>query len=239
MVILCKDGDTSVVDKWTKAEMALLNGADLVIELPTLYSISSAENFAEGAIKLLNSLKVVDTLSFGSEVSDLSILDKFASVLYQEPKEYISILNHELGKGISYPKARENALLIYLNDIRKYANVLSSPNNILGIEYLKAIKRLKSSIEPISIKREKVSYHDDKISGKFASATAIRKLIGKEDFETIKKVVPKNVYAILEDRIKKGNIVPDLSRLEKEIILTLRKMTLEEIAEKLMKQIQN
>ena len=116
-------GIPSVIDKWTKTEMALLCGADLVIELPTVYSISSAENFAQGAIKILNSLKLIDTISFGSETSDIQILDKFASVLYQEPKEYVSILNHELSKGFSYPKARENALLMYLNDIRKYANV--------------------------------------------------------------------------------------------------------------------
>lgn len=170
-------GIPSVIDKWTKTEMALLCGADLVIELPTVYSISSAENFAQGAIKILNSLKLIDTISFGSETSDIQILDKFASVLYQEPKEYVSILNHELSKGFSYPKARENALLMYLNDIRKYANVLSSPNNILGIEYLKALKRLKSPITPMTIKREKVGYHDNSTVNGFASATAIRKMI--------------------------------------------------------------
>ncbi len=134
-------GDTSLINKWAKTEMAIQNGVDLVIELPAIYSVSSAENFGYGAIKILNSLKIVDYLSFGSELCDVNILNEFATVLYEEPKEYVSILNHELGKGFSYAKARENALLIYLNDIRKYANILSSSNNILAIEYLKALKK--------------------------------------------------------------------------------------------------
>ncbi|MFR8104615.1 MAG: nucleotidyltransferase [Clostridia bacterium] len=224
-------GIPSVIDKWTKTEMALLCGADLVIELPTVYSISSAENFAQGAIKILNSLKLIDTISFGSETSDIQILDKFASVLYQEPKEYVSILNHELSKGFSYPKARENALLMYLNDIRKYANVLSSPNNILGIEYLKALKRLKSPITPMTIKREKVGYHDNSTVNGFASATAIRKMITQEKFKEIQNVVPENIYSILEEKIKKGNTVPGIERFEKEILYTFRKMSLSQIAE--------
>lgn len=91
-------GDTSLIDKWSKAKMAIENGIDLVIELPTLYSVSSAENFAEGAIKILDSLKIVDYLSFGSELCDVHILNDFANILYQEPKEYVTLLNHELSK---------------------------------------------------------------------------------------------------------------------------------------------
>lgn len=146
-------GNVSIVDKWTKAKMALQNGIDLVLELPCIYSISSAENFALGAIKTLNSLKIVDTVSFGCEIDDISVLKEFARILTEEPEEFKSLLAHELSKGISFPKARENALLMYLNDIRKYANVLSSPNNILAIEYLKALDITKSTIEPFAIKR--------------------------------------------------------------------------------------
>lgn len=149
-------GNVSLVDKWTKAEMALKNGVDLVIELPTIYSISSAENFAYGAIKTLDALNIVDYVSFGSETYDLNILNKIADIFYYQPSEYVSLLNHELSKGISFPKARENAILMYLNDIRTYANILSSPNNILGIEYLKALKRTRSQIAPINIQREAV-----------------------------------------------------------------------------------
>ena len=144
-------GNVSLINKWDKASMALANGIDLVIELPTIYSISSAENFAYGAVKILNSLNVVDYISFGAESCDLEVLEKFADILYKEPTEYVSLLKHELSMGLAYPKARENALLMYLNNIRKYANVLSNPNNILAIEYLKALKKLKSPIKPIAI----------------------------------------------------------------------------------------
>ena len=223
-------GDTSLIDKWSKAQMALANGIDLVIELPLLYSISSAENFAEGAIKILNSFHLVDYLSFGSELCDVHTLDDFATVLHNEPKEYVSILNHELGKGFSYPKARENALLLYLNDIRKYANVLSSPNNILAIEYLKALKKYNSSIIPVSVKREKVDYNSTSLEGNFASATAIRKISQTGDAWSLRKVMPKSSFDIMYDCLKEGRTVPSINRFEKEIIYNLRRMSLEEIA---------
>lgn len=224
-------GDTSLIDKWSKAQMAIENGIDLVLELPTLYSVSSAENFAEGAVKILDSLKVVDYLSFGSELCDVHILNDFANILYQEPKEYITLLNHELNKGFSFPKARENALLLYLNDIRKYANILSSPNNILAIEYLKALKKLSSSIIPVSVKREKVDHNDTNIHGNYASATAIRKLSQSSDVWSLRKVMPKSSFDIMYDCLKEGKTVPSLAKFEKEIIYNLRKMTVEELAE--------
>ncbi len=224
-------GDTSLVNKWVKTEMAINNGVDLVIELPTVYSISSAENFAEGAIKILDSLKVVDTLCFGTETGDFAALNNIANVLFNEPKEYVSLLNHELGKGVSYPKARENALMMYLNDIKRYANILSGPNNILAIEYLKAIKRLKSDLKPFSIQRKKVYYNDEKIVDEFASSTAIRKLVAREQFDEIRKVMPTSSYMLLKEEIKRGNYILDISKFEKEILYNLRKMTVKEIAE--------
>ena len=222
-------GDTSIINKWAKAKMALSNGADLVLELPTIYSISSAENFAEGAIKILNSLKIVDTLSFGMETNDTAILNNIANVLYYEPKEYTMLLSHELKKGSSFPKARENALLMYLNDIKRYANVLSGSNNILGIEYLKALKRTKSTMRPVGIQRKKVLYSDTYMVDEFASATAIRKMLKVREFDDIRKVMPKKSYMILGEELKKGHYVIDLSKFEREIIYILRKMTQEEI----------
>lgn len=223
-------GSTSIIDKWSKAEIALYCGIDLVIELPVLYSISSAENFAEGAIKILNSLGIVDTLSFGMETSDISTLNNIANVLYNEPKEYVTILSHELKKGNSFPKARENALLMYLNDIKRYANVLVGSNNILGIEYLKALRRTKSTITPIGIKREKVLYNDKYIVDEFASATAIRKMLMTKQLNDISKVMPRSSYLLFGEELKNGHYAVDLSRFEKEIIYTLRKMTAEDIA---------
>lgn len=223
-------GNTSLVNKWTKTQMALLSGIDLVIELPTLYAISSAENFAEGAIKILNSLKLVNYLSFGSEVCDIDLLNRVATVLHEEPREYTAILSHELKKGVSFPKARENALLMYLNNIQKYSNLLSKPNNILAIEYLKAMKKYHSHIYPIAIKREKVYYHDICVVDEYASATAIRELVSKKDFKEIRRVMPTRSYQLLREEFKKGNCMLDLQKYEKEILYTLRQMSIADIA---------
>ena len=224
-------GSTSLIDKWTKTEIAIKNGIDLVIELPLLYSISSAENFAEGAIKILNSLKVIDYLSFGSESGDISTLNIIADTLYKEPKAYKNILSHELSKGLSFPKARENAVLMYLNDIRRFSNTLSSPNNILGIEYLKALKKLKSPIIPITVERYNAGYHDTTYNGNVASATAIRNIVKNNGWDILRKVVPENTFSTLLESIKVGHVVPDLSVFEKQIIYNLRKMSIQEIAD--------
>jgi cytidyltransferase-like protein len=224
-------GETSLINKWVKAQMAIENGVDVVIELPTIYSVSSAENFAEGAIKIFESIGIVDTICFGTETDDFAALNNIANVLYTEPKEYITILNHELGKGLSYPKARENALMMYLNDIKRYANIMSGSNNILAIEYLKALRKLKCNIKPMSIQRKKVYYNDDKIIDEFASSTAIRKLVVREQYDEIRKVMPTNSYMLLKEEIKRGNYVIDITKYEREIIYNLRKMTLEEIAD--------
>lgn len=223
-------GSTSLIDKWSKAEIAIKNGIDLVIELPLLYSISSAENFAEGAIKILNSLNVVDYLSFGAETDDISTLNVIADTLYREPKEYKNILSHELSKGLSYPKARENALLMYLQDIRRFTNVLSNPNNILGIEYLKALKKFKSSIMPVAIKRFDVGYNDTTYTENIASATAIRNIVKNNSLDILKKVIPENSFSTILENIKIGHVLPDLSIFEKQIIYNLRSMSIEEIA---------
>lgn len=234
-------GSTSIVDKWSKTKMALENGIDLVIELPVLYSISSAENFADGTIKILNSLGIVDYLSFGAETSDISILNNIANILYSEPEEYKKLLSIELEKGLSFPKARENALLDYIKntddnvsenkiiDFEKYSKTLSSPNNILAIEYLKALKKYKSSIKPVCISRFKSEYNSSSFSENIASATAIRELIKNKNFDTIKNVIPLESYSILMDCINSGCVAPDLNCFEKEIIFTLRKMSIEEI----------
>lgn len=222
-------GEASIVDKWTKAEMAISNGVDLVIELPTLYSTSSAENFAEGSIKILNSLKIVDTISFGTETEDLNKLNNIANILHNEPKEFKAILDEKLKKGISFPKAREEALVNYLND-NSYSNLISSPNNILAIEYLKAIKKYKSKIKPICIKRKDAGHLSLDYTGEVTSATAIRKLAKNNDFKKAKKFLTPSSYTILMEEIKKGHFVSDISLLENIMIYNLRNMSLEEIA---------
>lgn len=245
-------GSTSIIDKWSKTKMALENGIDLVIELPVLYSISSAENFADGAIKILNSLGIIDYLSFGSETSNIDILKNISEILYNEPNDYKKLLTKELDKGLSFPKARENALLGYIKnnsndikfDIGKYTNIISSPNNILGIEYLKALKKYQSNIKPICIERTSANYNSTDISTKnsiannsicneltaIGSATAIRELIKSKNYETIKDLVPSSSYSLLMSCLNDGCIVPDLNIFEKEIFYILRKMAIEEIA---------
>ena len=148
-------GDTSIINKWAKAKMALEGGADLVIELPTIYSISSAENFAEGAIKILNSLKIVDTISFGMEANDVSILNNIANVLYAEPKEYTTMLAHELQKGnliikkidATSEKELSKAEFLVFNDNKiiyygptKENGILELKNLALGTYYIKEVK---------------------------------------------------------------------------------------------------
>jgi len=225
-------GDVAIVDKWTRAQMAIENGIDLVIELPTVYAVSSAENFASGAVKILDSLGIVNFLSFGSECNDISILSQITDVLVDEPSEYKALLSHELDKGVSFPKARERALMMYLNDVRRFASVLSSPNNILGIEYLKALKRQKSLMQPITIQRKDSKYNDDTIptDSQFASATALRKLCATHHSDILQRFMPETSYNILSNAMENGNIVKSLSDFDKLIIYTLRKMSTDEIA---------
>ena len=179
-------GDVALFDKWTRTEMALKNGIDLVIELPTVYATSSAENFANGAIKILNSLGIVDYLAFGSESGDITLLDKIATILYNEPKEFSQLINMQLRSGLSYPKARELAIATYFRGSKQYTEALESPNNILGIEYLKALKRQKSHIIPITIKRINSDYNSTSTKNNFASATAIRTMIKNKKPNTSK-----------------------------------------------------
>ena len=221
-------GDTSIVDKWTKAEMALKAGVDLVIELPTLYAISSAENFAEGAIRILNSLGIVDYVSFGSEIGEISPLNDVAQVLYKEPKEFSALISKQLRSGLSYPKARELAIQMYFGSSQKYTEILENPNNILGIEYLKALKKYKSPIRPITLKRKYSDYNSADVKSGIASATAIRTML--QNNKNIHYVVPFETYELLEEKKKNEQIITSLSVFSKEIIYTLRKMTLSEIA---------
>ena len=184
-----------------------------------------------GAVRLLDNLKIVDTISFGAETEDMAALNNIATVLAEEPKDYTNILKVELNTGVSYPKARETALIRYLNDDKRYNDILKNPNNILGIEYLKSLKKLKSKITPVSIKREKVYYNDQRIVDDFASATAIRKLVANKEFGELIRVVPRKTYDVVTKEYEVGNVVYDISKFEKEIFYVLRKMTLEEIAE--------
>lgn len=221
-------GEPSLIDKWSKTEMALRQGIDLVIELPTIYAISSAENFATGAIKILNSLGIIDYLSFGSEIGQIKPLDDVASVLAKEPKEFSTLLKAQLKSGLSYPKAREVAMQMYFGNSPMYMSALQNPNNILGVEYLKALKRTNSQITPVTVKREYSDYKTTQIKNGITSSTGIRDMI--QNGKNIHQVVPFETYEIIEKLQAKGNLVTSLKLFEQEIIYTFRKMPLMEIA---------
>lgn len=229
-------GSTSIIDKWSKAKMAIQNGVDLVIELPTLYAISSAENFAYGAIKVLDSLNIVTDISFGTESNNINLLDNISHLLLAEPEEFKALLNEELGKGVSFPKAREIACTKYLQknspeNISLYNNILSSPNNILGIEYLKALKKLNSKITPHIINRIESDHNSLDIKNNIVSSSAIRNIISKnQNLEILKNLMPENSYNIFMENFKSGHIVPDISGFEKEIIYSLRQMSTQDIS---------
>ena len=220
-------GNTALVNKWERAKMAINEGCDLVIELPTVYSTSSAENFAQGAIKILKQVGVT-SISFGIEQDNIESLKNIADLLFYEPKELSQLIKEELRKGLSFPKARENAIVKYFKD-EKYRRIISFSNNILAIEYLKAIKKYKLHADVIGIKRKEVSYNSKKISKGYASATAIRQLLIQNKIQEVKNVVPNTTYRILQENIKEGKYVFDLSKFEKIIIYKLRHMETKQI----------
>ena len=164
-------GAPAVMPKHLRTESALLSGASLIIELPVCFATGSAEYFAQGSISLLNRLGCIDSICFGSECGDLHLLEEIAQILADEPIEYQTALKQALKEGASFPAARQEALNIYSD---KYSEILALPNNILGIEYLKALAKIHSKMEPFTIKRIGAGYHDMDIDGQFSSATAIR-----------------------------------------------------------------
>ena len=186
-------GMPAIMDKWERAKIAVKNGVDLVVELPLIFSISSAETFAYGAVALLEKTKIVNNLYFGSEHGNVLDLNKIASVIIKEPIEYKNTLKKELAKGVPYHYARLTSLKNYFNDIN-LEEIISSSNNILGIEYLKALIRLNSPIKPYTLKRIGSNYNDENITSLYASATSIRKTLSFNDFDKIKKVLPKESY---------------------------------------------
>lgn len=175
-------GIPAIVDKHLRTRMALECGADLVLELPIYYALGSAEYFAQGAVALLDKLGVIDILHFGSEAGNISLLNSCASILAKEPTEYSNTLKTYLQQGLSYPTARSHALSAYLReDNDTLTQTLNSPNNILGIEYIKALLQRNSHIQPVTLTRSGSGYNATKfMQGQFASANAIRSQLASD-----------------------------------------------------------
>lgn len=166
-------GEPAVYDKWTRARMAVEYGADLVIELPAYYALQSADNFAYGAVKILDELKVVDALCFGSECNDIELLKTAARLTAYPDDAYKCAFNDALSRGCSYPASCESGLRASLGEVD---SSFFSPNNTLGMCYVSALDKLKSSIEPISVLRNN-DYHSSDSSDGFRSASSIREMM--------------------------------------------------------------
>ena len=205
-------GEPALFDKYTRARAAVENGVDLVIELPTLFACQSAEIFSHGAIATLNSLNCINSICFGSEVGNIDILYTISKILVNEPNEFKISLKKYLNDGMLFPTARSNALFDYINennlvDISKdeLLSIRNSSNNILGIEYIKSLLKLKSNIKPYTITRINSEYNSESIDSSICSATAIRKALkNTDDISFASKVVPLPTYNILKTNIEKS-----------------------------------
>lgn len=226
-------GEPALLDKWARAKMALQGGVDLLFELPFAYASRSAEAFAFGAVRLLDATGVVDSLSFGSELGGLAPLLSLAEALVEEPTPYKEALSHYLKEGLSFPKARNLSLVEILPSRKEeLAPILKSPNNILGIEYLKALHRLKSSILPFTIQRKGRGYHDKTMEGPYASATAIRGAIERgQEIEELKDSLPPTSLAILKEELKEGRGPIFLEDLAPYLLFLLRQTKKERLEE--------
>ncbi|GFN36373.1 nucleotidyltransferase [Tepidimicrobium xylanilyticum] len=203
-------GEPSLIDKWTKAKMAIDNGVDLVIELPFIFSVQSAELFAYGSISLLHSLKIVDYVVFGSETGDLNPLKEIAQILVDEPPYYKEHLKKNLKQGHSFSVSRSHALEHFFDKYKlnkkhniNIKEILKMSNNILAIEYLKNLILLNSNIQPIAIKRVGSTYNESQLNHNVASATAIRNKLINGEIEAIKEYVPAKTFDHLINYINK------------------------------------
>ena len=246
-------GTPALLSKHLRTEMALRCGADLVLEMPVSVSTASAEAFAMGSVSILDSLQVIDQLCFGSEYGEVSALQGLAAILVREPEEYRRLLKSFLSEGRSFPVARSQALIEYFknphhfegNDfddiltplLNQIVQILNSPNNILGIEYCKALLRLDSSIRPVTLKRQGMGYHDTVLNEQFtsapehfASASAIRNALKSDSkINGVLKEVPNEAASILETAVNKKEFL-----LENDFSLLLQYCLLNETPESLI-----
>ncbi len=193
-------GEPALVDKWVRTEMALAAGVDLVLELPFPFACNSAPHFALGAVQSLNALGVVDALCFGSEAGELEPLQKVAQSLVAHAGTIEARTRELLRCGVSYPAARAEVLSERFPELP--SETMSSPNNILGIEYLKALQTTSNRIQAFTITRRGAGYHSTDVTGQIASATGIRKLLG-EDGE-IEDLIPEDCFEILSAALDEG-----------------------------------
>ena len=216
-------GEPAVWDKFTRAKHALLGGADLVLELPCVYATGSARDFAYGAVSLLNKLNMIDELWFGSEAGSTEVFDMLSGVLSNEPEGYSAALKSGLRSGFSFPKARCEALVSYVFSNARQLSVtedflrsfLNSPNNILGLEYCIALKKLNSRIVPKTLTRLGAGYNDNELDPLYSSASAIRKAFESSEHSAALKSLPDFISsaADIDELCRKTICADDLSMI--------------------------
>lgn len=189
-------GEPALLNKFARARQAVLAGADIVLELPTVFSVSNAEIFSKGAIKILNSLNCIDGLCFGAETDDGKEFIRIASILNSETDEFKSLLSSYLKSGVSFAKAKFETLKTLNKDIDE--NLFLLPNNILGIEYTRAILELDSKIQIFPLLREN-THNDDTLQQIITSAKSIRTAISRGETAKIQNNVPPFVYEDLQN----------------------------------------
>lgn len=238
-------GEPALINKFARTEIAILNGVDLVIELPLPFAMSSAESFGFGAVKILDSIGIVDCLSFGSEQGDIDSLKCISDILANEPLEYKEELKKQLSLGLSFPVCRQNAINRYLQthstefDTVNLSTLLETSNNILGIEYLKSITRLKSAIKPYTIKRIANNYNSPDLTGAISSATAIRNSIKtmslQEQITSLEsksaQALPQDSKLIIEKELKEGRGPNSINKFESILLAFLRNTSVEKLRE--------
>ncbi|MHC1695813.1 MAG: nucleotidyltransferase family protein [Eubacteriales bacterium] len=211
-------GDTALLTKYARAESAVRCGADLVLELPLAYCSASAERFASGGVGIADALGLQGSLLFGSECGDIGAIELAASRLLS-PEFTHELSQRVKGSGQGYARIRHE---LYSSMYGDDGGLLSSPNNILALEYVKALRSSSSRLVPVTIKREGAGYHETQLSD-MASATAIRALVTKGRIEDARGVMPPESYEILSREHEAGGI-SELSRAEAVVIHALRGM---------------
>lgn len=227
-------GAPGLMDKWTRSKIAVDNGVDLVVEIPTVFAMNSAEYFAYGSMALLDSLNIVDQVCFGSEYGEIAAFIPISQTLLDEPESYQLTLKSNLKAGLSFAKSRELALEAYITSQNKpFCNLLNSANNILGTEYIKSLLRLKSPIQPTTIKRISNDYNSRDIENPISSATAIRESLKLNDnaLDLIKHTVPKPTYTGMASYLASGKNFVVIEAFSDIIIARLRMSTAESLRE--------
>ncbi len=209
-------GDVAIFPKEIRAKAAIACGADLVVELPTIFAMQSAEFFAKKGVEIANSTGIIDFLSFGAECDDIKKITEIAKLLCEEPQTFSDNLKEKLASGLAYPVARAHAITKALDE--DAAEIISSPNNILAVEYCKALFASKSNITPIAIKRKGADHDSSDAKDGFSSATNIRKLF-VEDRKTAFSYIPEECHSVFENAESHS-----INVTEKSIIAELIKM---------------